>query len=143
MGRLCGCLQYIGGEAFYIIPRVVAAPEGSQFDKGYTTPLWQESMVYASEPNGLIDIFYNGSIISDLQTGAYNVYIPATVPGTYTIAGRRPLPHSPIGVARKLCQAMCSEASCMHTLPWHGRLFLTYPYMPPCQFLAGYGVRVL
>jgi hypothetical protein len=34
---------------------------------------------------GIWQVLYNGSMVEDLFTGAYNVYTPATRPGLYTI----------------------------------------------------------
>eukprot|EP00976_Prorocentrum_cordatum_P105568 1194282-Prorocentrum_minimum.AAC.4 len=38
------------------------------------------------QASGMVEVWFNGSVVSDLQSGQYEVFTPATIPGTYSIA---------------------------------------------------------
>ncbi|KAK3281997.1 hypothetical protein CYMTET_10244 [Cymbomonas tetramitiformis] len=80
-----GNTKYAGGDAFLVIPMVREAPAGSQLARGYSTPMWQKDTIYAQSDHEFVDIFYNGSLVSDRLTGTYDIYLQATVPGSYSV----------------------------------------------------------
>ena len=74
---------------------MTSAPAGSQVTKGYSTPSWQKQALYAAAPSGApLDVWVNGSVVTDEHTGRYRIRVPARVPGVYSVA---------VGVARGGC----------------------------------------
>eukprot|EP00854_Cymbomonas_tetramitiformis_P000762 gene762-1235_t len=81
--------MYTGGDAFYLIPKTVTSPDGSQVTDGYTTPHsamdGMYDAAYGDANTRTLTAYYNGSAVVDMFTGTYQVYTPSTVPGLYTI----------------------------------------------------------
>jgi hypothetical protein len=84
-----GNAAYLGGDAFFLVPQIRSVPLGSQPLTPYTTPAEEEATTYAqalaaggSDP---VAVYLDGFQINDLLTGSYEIRLPATVPGSYSL----------------------------------------------------------